>query len=123
MTENKDNKDFELEDFFTAAKQTAPEVSKTLRRKILDTSEQEFERSENYTSKKHHNSWWNYLFNEFGGFYSIVGYGTVATIGIFIGLSNPHWSNIILQLDENITIAELELADPFVYLSSLYLEE
>jgi len=123
MTENKDNKDFELEDFFTAAKQTAPEVSKTLRRKILDTSEQEFERSENYTSKKHHNSWWNYLFNEFGGFYSIVGYGTVATIGIFIGLSNPHWSNIILQLDENITIAELELADPFVYLSSLYLGE
>ena len=120
MTENKDNKDFELEDFFTAAKQTAPEVSKTLRRKILDTSEQEFERSENYTSKKHHNSWWNYLFNEFGGFYSIVGYGTVATIGIFIGLSNPHWSNIILQLDENITIAELELADPFVDLSSLY---
>mgnify|MGYP001126695919 CR=1 FL=1 len=123
MTENKDNKDFELEDFFTAAKQTAPEVSKTLRRKILDTSEQEFERSKNYTSKKHHNSWWNYLFNEFGGFYSIVGYGTVATIGIFIGLSNPHWSNIILQLDENITIAELELADPFVYLSSLYLGE
>jgi len=123
MTENKDNKDFELEDFFTAAKQTAPEVSKTLRRKILDTSEQEFERSKNYTSKKYHNSWWNYLFNEFGGFYSIVGYGTVATIGIFIGLSNPHWSNIILQLDENITIAELELADPFVYLSSLYLGE
>ena len=123
MTENKDNKDFELEDFFTAAKQTAPEVSKTLRRKILDTSEQEFERSKNYTSKKHHNSWWNYLFNEFGGFYSIVGYGTVATIGIFIGLSNPHWSNIILQLDENITIAELELADPFVDLSSLYLGE
>jgi hypothetical protein len=49
-----------------------------------------------------------------------VGYGTVATIGIFIGLSSPHWSNIILQLDENITIAELELADPFVDLSSLY---
>jgi hypothetical protein len=30
MTKN--NKDFELEDFFTAAKQTAPEVSETLRR-------------------------------------------------------------------------------------------
>ena len=123
MTEHKNNRDFDLEDFFTAAKQTVPEVSETLKRKILDTSKQEFERSKNYTSKKHHNSWWNYLFNEFGGFYSIVGYGTVATIGIFIGLSNPHWSNIILQLDENITIAELELADPFVYLSSLYLGE
>ena len=43
MTENKNNRDFELEDFFNAAKQTAPEVSETLRRKILDTSEQEFQ--------------------------------------------------------------------------------
>ena len=123
MTEHKNNRDFDLEDFFTAAKQTVPEVSETLRRKILDTSKQEFERSKNYASKKHHSSRWYNLFKEFGGFYSIVGYGTVATIGIFIGLSSPHWSNIILQLDENITIAELELADPFVDLSSLYLGE
>jgi len=123
MTENKNNRDFELEDFFSAAKQTAPEISETLRRKVLDTSEQEFQGSKNYVSKQYHNSWWNNLFKEFGGFYSIVGYGTVATISIFIGLSSPHWSNIILQLDENITIAELELADPFVDLSSLYLGE
>ena len=121
MTKN--NRDFELEDFFNAAKQTAPEVSKTLRRKILDTSEQEFQRSENYVSKRYQNSWWNYLFKEFGGFYSIVGYGTVATIGIFIGLSSPNWSNIILQFEETITIVELELADPFADLSSLYLGE
>ena len=40
MTKNKNNRDFELEDFFNAAKQTAPEVSETLRRKILDASEQ-----------------------------------------------------------------------------------
>ena len=52
MTENKKNRDFDLEDFFTAAKQTVPEVSETLRRKILDTSKQEFERSKNYASKK-----------------------------------------------------------------------
>ena len=123
MTKNKNNKDFELEDFFTAAKQTAPEVSETLRRKILDTSEQERQRSKNYASKHYHNSWWNNLFKEFGGFYSIVGYGTVATIGIFIGLSSPNWSNIILQFEETITIVELELADPFVDLSSLYLGE
>ena len=123
MTENKDNKDFELEDFFTAAKQTAPEVSKTLRRKILYTSEQEYQKSKSYVSKQFQNSWWNNLFKEFGGFYLIVGYGTVATIGIFIGLSSPHWSNIILQLDENITIVEVELADPFVDLNSLYLGE
>jgi hypothetical protein len=52
-----------------------------------------------------------------------VGYGTVTTIGIFIGLSIPNWSNIILQFEETITIVELELADPFVDLSSLYLGE
>ena len=120
MTENKNNRDFELEDFFAAAKQNVPEASKTLRRKILYTSEQEYQKSKSYVSKQFQNSWWNNLFKEFGGFYLIVGYGTVATIGIFIGLSSPHWSNIILQLDENITIAELELADPFVDLSSLY---
>ena len=123
MTEKKNDRDFELEDFFAAAKQSAPEASKTLRRKILYTSEQEYQKSKSYVSKQFQNSWWNNLFKEFGGFYSIVGYGTVATIGIFIGLSSPHWSNIILQLDENITIAELELADPFVDLSSLYLGE
>ena len=123
MTENKNNREFELEDFFTAAKQTAPEVSETLRRKILDTSEQELQRSKIYVSKQNHDSWWNYLFNEFGGFYSIVGYGTVATIGVFIGLSSSNWSNIIFQLEETITIVELKLADPFVDLSSLYLGE
>ena len=120
MTENKNNRDFELEDFFNAAKQTSTGTNKN---KILYTSEQEYQKSKSYVSKQFQNSWWNNLFKEFGGFYLIVGYGTVATIGIFIGLSSPHWSNIILQLDENITISELELADPFVDLSSLYLGE
>ena len=123
MTENKNDRDFELEDFFTAAKQSAPAASETLRHKILDTSEQEYQKSKSYVFKLFQNSWWNNLFKELGGFYSVVGYGTVATIGIFIGLSSPNWLNIILQYEENITKIELELADPFVDLSSLYLEE
>ena len=123
MTENKNDRDFELEDFFAAAKQSAPAASEALKYKILNTSEQEFKKSKNYTSKQFQNSWWYNLFKEFGGFYSVVGYGTVATIGIFIGLSSTNWSNLILQFEENITIEELELADPFIDLSSLYLEE
>ena len=123
MTKSKNNRDFELEDYFAAAKQSAPKASKSLRDKILKNSEQEFQKSKSYVPKKLQNSWWNNLFKELGGFYSIVGYGTVATIGIFIGLSSPNWSNIILQFDENITIVELELADPFVDLSSSYIGE
>ena len=123
MTEKKNDRDFELEDFFAAAKQSAPAASEALKYKILNTSEQEFKKSKNYTSKQFQNSWWYNLFKEFGGFYSVVGYGTVATIGIFIGLSSTNWSNLILQFEENITIEELELADPFIDLSSLYLEE
>tara|TARA_B100000768_G_C11201802_1_gene342089 strand:+ start:469 stop:840 length:372 start_codon:yes stop_codon:yes gene_type:complete len=123
MIKGKNDRDFELEDFFAAAKQSAPAASEALKYKILNTSEQEFKKSKNYTSKQFQNSWWYNLFKEFGGFYSVVGYGTVATIGIFIGLSSTNWSNLILQFEENITIEELELADPFIDLSSLYLEE
>ena len=123
MTENKNDRDFELEDFFAAAKKSTPADNETLRYKILKNAEQEFQKSKIYNSKEFTNYWWKKLFKEFGGFYSIAGYGAVAIIGIFIGLSSPNWSNLILQFEENIMIVELELADPFVDLSSLYLEE
>ena len=123
MIKGENDRDFELEAFFAAAKQSAPAASEALKYKILNSSEQEFKKPKNYTSKQFQNSWWYNFFKEFGGFYLVLGYGTVATIGIFIGLSSPNWSNQILQFEENIMIEELELADPFIDLSSLYLGE
>lgn len=123
MTENKNNIGFELEDFFAAANQNAPVASETLRYKILKTSEQEFHKSNSFISKQSHKSWWKKLFKEFGGFYSVAAYGTVAIVGIFFGFSSASWSNLILQFEKESTVVELEFADPFADITLLYLEE
>jgi hypothetical protein len=123
MTENKNNRGFELEDFFAATKKNAPVASETLRYKILKTSEQEFHKSNSFILKQSHKSWWNKLFKEFGGFYSVAGYGAVAAVGIIIGFSSPSWSKLILQFEKKSTVVELEFADPFADVTLLYLEE
>tara|TARA_X000001036_G_scaffold404913_1_gene412521 strand:- start:694 stop:1086 length:393 start_codon:yes stop_codon:yes gene_type:complete len=130
MTKQKNNRNSELDAFFESAKRSTPIASATLRDRILQDVQQELQEPKTYVPEQHQSVWWRNLFNEIGGFPSVVRYGTVAILGLFIGLSASNWSNLVLQFDNSITVEEIKFADPFAEsnllyadLSLLYLED
>lgn len=123
MIDKKKNKDFELEEFFQAAKEISPAPSDVLRDKILESSKHEFKKLEAYSIRQNQNLWWKNLYSKFGNFYLITGYGAIASICIFIGFSYPDLSSVILPMDKQINEAEIIFADPIIDLSILNLEE
>ena len=130
MTDQKKNTVPELDAFFESAKRSTPIASATLRDRILRDAQQELQELKTYIPEQHQSVWWRNLFNEIGGFPSVVRYGTVAILGLFIGLSASNWSNLVLQFDNSITVEEIKFADPFAEsnllyadLSLLYLED
>jgi len=130
MTEQKNNRNSELDAFFEAAKRSTPIVSVKLRDRILQDVQQELQEPKTYILEQDQSVWWRNLFNEIGGFPSVVRYGTVAILGLFIGLSASNLSNLVLQFDDSITVEEIKFADPFAEsnllyadLSLLYLED
>ena len=130
MTEQKNNRNSELDAFFEAAKRSTPIVSVKLRDRILQDVQQELQEPKTYILEQDQSVWWRNLFNEVGGFPSVARYGTVAILGLFIGLSASNLSNLVLQFDDSITVEEIKFADPFAEsnllyadLSLLYLED
>ena len=130
MTKQKNNRISELDAFFEAAKRSTPIASATLRDRIIQDVQQELQEPKTYIPKQHQSVWWHDLFNKIGGFPTVVRYGTVAILGLFIGFSASNWSNLVLRFDNSITVEEIKFADPFAEsnllyadLSLLYLED
>ena len=130
MTKQKNNRNSELDAFFEAAKRSTPIASVKLRDRILQDVQQELQEPKTYILEQDQSVWWRNLFNEVGGFPSVARYGTVAILGLFIGLSASNLSNLVLQFDDSITVEEIKFADPFAEsnllyadLSLLYLED
>jgi len=130
MTKQKNNRNSELDAFFEAAKLSTPIASVKLRDRILQDVQQELQEPKTYILEQDQSVWWRNLFNEVGGFPSVARYGTVAILGLFIGLSASNLSNLVLQFDDSITVEEIKFADPFAEsnllyadLSLLYLED
>ena len=130
MNKQKNNRNSELDAFFEAAKRSTPIVSVKLRDRILQDVQQELQEPKTYIFEQDQSVWWRNLFNEVGGFPSVARYGTVAILGLFIGLSASNLSNLVLQFDDSITVEEIKFADPFAEsnllyadLSLLYLED
>ena len=120
MTKQKNNRNSELDAFFGSAKRSSPIASATLRDRILRDAQQELQELKTYIPEQHQSVWWRNLFNEIGGFPSVARYGTVAILGLFIGLSASNLSNFALQFDNSVTVEEIKFADPFAETNLLY---
>ena len=122
MIDQKENINLELDAFFTSAKRSVPIPSESLKDKIRQDAQQETLQWDTHTPVKSQKEWWRILFEDLGGFPSAVGYGIIAILGLFIGLSAPYWSDLAEQITWSTTVIEIDFEDPFAGLDLSYLE-